>query len=160
MKTTVTHQKHAEYYANRKKLPSFKLYSQIYQRKAYINKRNVLLATHAANWKAARIELLTFLGGFCRTCSYSADWRALQIDHVNGDGFEDPNRRLKPDVMLKFLKEHPEQMGRYQLLCANCNIIKRSTNGEFRTRKPLQELEAGLQTIISQHEAGNIIPPR
>ena len=72
-----------------------------------------------------RIELLGFLGGKCIKCGFS-DWRALQIDHINGNGAKDKIRNYTKDYNR--IKENPEK---YQLLCANCNWIKRYENHEY-----------------------------
>jgi hypothetical protein len=81
-----------------------------------------------------RLEILELLGGArCCKCGFT-DWRALQIDHIHGNG--------KGDSMTKggntnlwslrgWLKNHPEESrGIYQVLCANCNWIKRHESGE------------------------------
>lgn len=72
------------------------------------------------------------LGGCCIQCGFD-DERALQIDHINGGGSKerkDPgfsrtnhNRR----VLQSFLAGE----NKYQLLCANCNWIKRYENNEL-----------------------------
>ena len=80
------------------------------------------------NNKKRRKEILAFLGDKCKRCGYDEDYRALQIDHVNGDGGKDRKKyghsasALKRDV-----HSHPEK---YQLLCANCNWIKRDEQKE------------------------------
>jgi len=58
-----------------------------------------------------------------------ADERALQIDHRAGNG--NAERRAvnnnAPAIYRRVLRE-PH---RYQLLCANCNWIKRAENQEY-----------------------------
>lgn len=69
-----------------------------------------------------RRGLIDQFGGKCVRCGFT-DWRALQFDHVNNDGAVD--RRAgghNQRVLKKLLTENP---GRFQLLCANCNNIKR-----------------------------------
>ena len=76
-----------------------------------------------------RKDALLKLGGVCIVCGFN-DPRALQIDHVNGGGTAE---RLATgrcqNTIHKFVLE--DTVGKYQLLCANCNWIKRHTNGEF-----------------------------
>lgn len=81
-----------------------------------------------AKWKAAAHAVL---GGACKRCGF-ADARALQIDHVHGDGFTEKGERRRIGSMGGYYKRVVEQAasGRYQLLCANCNWIKRAENGE------------------------------
>lgn len=65
------------------------------------------------------------LGNKCNRCGFD-DRRALQIDHVNGGGCTERNAIGQVGVLVRALK-HPDL---YQLLCANCNWIKRDENGE------------------------------
>lgn len=92
------------------------------------------------NNKKRRMEIILSLGGKCEKCGFE-DIRALQIDHVNGGGGKEREsyghsasalkRRVKKDVD-KGTKE-------YQLLCANCNWIKREEEGElFRCKNQSQ----------------------
>jgi hypothetical protein len=94
----------------------------------------------AQRWKAA---VHAALGGKCAHCGFQ-DSRALQIDHVNGDGYKDakraPNcaggRTRKYGSLGTYYKIVVQQAdsGRYQLLCANCNWIKRDERQEYFTR--------------------------
>lgn len=88
-------------------------------------------STAVRHW---RTEAVGLLGGVCVKCGFS-DARALQIDHVNGDGYAD--RRSSPGrkscntyVYYKRIVEQPESRERYQILCANCNWIKKHDNKE------------------------------
>jgi hypothetical protein len=66
-------------------------------------------------------------GSKCSRCGFS-DWRALQLDHTNGNG-----RKLKEQRGAKLCAEilaGKHDKGKIQLLCANCNWIKRSELGE------------------------------
>lgn len=56
----------------------------------------------------------------------SRNW-ALQIDHVNGDGYIKRKSIKSYEAQLKDIKEHKEE---YQVLCANCNWIKKYENKE------------------------------
>jgi len=72
-----------------------------------------------------RLLMLNFLGGIrCKRCGFS-DYRALQIDHTFDDGSEERKTRLTSSQKKYFIKikNNPE---RYQVLCANCNSIKRA----------------------------------
>lgn len=82
--------------------------------------------------KKIRSAALSVLGGKCVHCGFS-DVRALQIDHVNGGGSKDKKRRgcggqFYNQVIKSFLNKENE----FQLLCANCNWIKRVENNEVR----------------------------
>ena len=73
-----------------------------------------------------RLEVLEHLGGQCVVCGIS-DYRVLQIDHVNGGGSEDRKNLSRTTFIAKVLKDDGSM---YQLLCANCNWIKRFENNE------------------------------
>ena len=49
------------------------------------------------------------------------DPRALQIDHVNNDGHAEPLKAYRYGFLKSVLAD---TAGRFQLLCANCNVIK------------------------------------
>ena len=85
--------------------------------------------------------IIALLGGRCSspTCHWvnddgsigCTDFRALQIDHVEGHGTNDikAGGTAWYDRVLKFIKSDLTQT-KYQLLCANCNWIKRSVKNE------------------------------
>lgn len=85
------------------------------------------------NRERVRKQTLDLLGGVnCATCGF-ADWRALQIDHRNGGGHREQRDRgftlTAASDLWKFrawIKANPDEAKkRYQVLCANCNWIKR-----------------------------------
>jgi hypothetical protein len=85
-----------------------------------------------------RNTVLNAMGGKCSRCPFS-DYRALQIDHVNGDGKEDRALHMKRrGYYARVLKSFLAGEGRYQLLCCNCNWIKRCENQEYRKKKEAQ----------------------
>lgn len=70
-----------------------------------------------------RIRIINLLGGKCVKCGFS-DWRGLQIDHVRGGGTKH-RKRCKNESAYNKEIEAGITSGDYQLLCANCNQIKR-----------------------------------
>lgn len=74
--------------------------------------------------KAKRLEVISALGGKCVKCGFS-DWRALQIDHVNSDGAWERTMQSRSISAFHNKVIREKDKGRYQLLCANCNWIKR-----------------------------------
>ena len=75
-----------------------------------------------------RISLFNLIGEpVCKRCGFS-DIRALQIDHVYGGGNQE---RKKNRNLTKLISEKPNN---YQILCANCNWIKRVENNEVKGR--------------------------
>jgi hypothetical protein len=80
-----------------------------------------------------RQQVIEALGGKCRQCGFD-DWRALQVDHINGGGTQ--HRRTYVSMYRYYkdiLASAQAQSGEYQLLCANCNQIKRYEEGERYT---------------------------
>jgi hypothetical protein len=81
--------------------------------------------------RAKRIRLLTLseYGGKCACCGEA--WaEALQIDHINGDGSK-LRRNGEHNGGFQFymdLKKRGWPKDNYQILCANCNVSKRSEN--------------------------------
>jgi hypothetical protein len=86
---------------------------------------NRLHSTHSLEKR--RLAFLTAMGGKCIQCGFS-DWRALQVDHVHGGGSAE-RKALKSNSKAFYAKvlANPEA---YQLLCANCNWIKKYENKE------------------------------
>ena len=76
-----------------------------------------------------RERVFEILGDTCKRCGFK-DKRALQIDHVNGDGAKqrrEIGKRSSYGLYRLILKE--KQFENYQILCANCNWIKRVEEG-------------------------------
>lgn len=66
-------------------------------------------------------------GHYCFRCGYT-DKRALQIDHVLGGGTKE--REVFKSTTSYLKKVLADETGSYQILCANCNWIKRAEEGE------------------------------
>lgn len=81
--------------------------------------------------RRARLEILQLLGGGrCARCGFS-DWRALQVDHIHSDGHL-VNRKGNWLSLPKIRATLADAKQRFQVLCANCNWIKRHEQQEFR----------------------------
>jgi len=86
------------------------------------------------NYRAAmRQKVLKALGGKCKRCGFD-DWRALQIDHVKGGGYKERKEMGHSGGPRYYLYVMADKTGRYQILCANCNWIKRYVNNETAPR--------------------------
>lgn len=85
-----------------------------------------------------REEIINLMGGKCSSCGFD-DHRALQIDHVNSDGKD--HRKIFANRAFAYYKDIRDSFvsgdGRFQLLCANCNWIKRHELEEHTKRKDL-----------------------
>lgn len=78
-----------------------------------------------------RARVIKHLGGECVRCGFT-DIRALQVDHIDGHGVTHIRAVSWRARYKHILETTPNTI--YQLLCANCNWIKRAENNE--TRKP------------------------
>jgi hypothetical protein len=76
-------------------------------------------------------EIIRLMGGSCARCGYS-DVRALQIDHINGGGSKELRTlgQWKTYQKVYYMVLDGSAKREYQILCANCNWIKRHENKE------------------------------
>ena len=87
-------------------------------------RRNVLERSY---YRKNRDKVLDILGGKCIRCGFD-DRRALQVDHINGGGNKErliygSDREINRAIANGKIQH-------VQLLCANCNCIKRVENNE------------------------------
>lgn len=92
---------------------------------------------HRTKYQELKEQVYILLGNKCAVCGFD-DVRALQIDHVAGNGNTD--RRSKTGAkrstgygytFFKKILADPDAKNKYQILCANHNWIKRVENKEF-----------------------------
>lgn len=104
-------------------------------------RKKYMINQHIDRRRKIRLELITLLGGHCHN-PYNIDHsgfekdidynRCLQVDHVNGKGNKDRNNNSHTsDIYRRMIKEIKAGSNDYQLLCANCNWIKRHKNNEY-----------------------------
>lgn len=87
-----------------------------------------MAARYAQEWrKKVRSDLIRLMGGKCVRCGFS-DPRALQLDHLKGGGSKERAGGVRYALFMKLIKTR--DFSGFQLLCANCNFIKREENGE------------------------------
>ena len=98
-----------------------------------------------------RQKVISFLGGRCKICGFS-DSRALQIDHVHGGG----NKELRSGLSYYTHSRNvmSDTTGKYQLLCANCNWIKKHVQEE--TTKKFKDKDRSA-TTNSLHIGSNAL---
>ena len=82
-----------------------------------------------------RLEVFKLLGNKCsnQNCLVTGgcrDIRCLQIDHVNGGGLKERHSFSGSKYASVVLSKIRSGSKEYQLLCANCNWIKKHENGE------------------------------
>lgn len=90
------------------------------------------------------------LGHQCSRCGFT-DKRALQIDHVNGGGNKEHAEIKCQARYLRKVLDDTE--GTYQILCANCNWIKRMERLEHR--KPVYT-EDEIKKILDTNPDGPV----
>jgi len=91
-----------------------------------------------------RRKAIAKLGRKCRRCGFS-DERALQFDHIESDGHED---RKKTTAAARYRGIITGTLKCFQLLCANCNWIKKYENNEHRNgKRPLRMMKTAGGTF-------------
>ncbi len=107
---------HSIYYSDRS--PEYKEWNRIYQNRYYMRRKERVIAHYSNNTR------------ICKHCGFS-DMMALSIDHVNGGG--EAHRKLinkkSGNEFYWWLIDQNFPDG-YQVLCMNCQSIKRYTNHE------------------------------
>ena len=102
-----------------------------YGKKRYqADKENMKAKAREYNFRT-RAAIFELLGKVCGRCGFE-DMRALQIDHVNGGGSKENKSLIGVTKYTYILKKVADGSTDYQILCANCNWIKRCENGEVR----------------------------
>jgi len=96
--------------------------------KHYHNNRSKLSEVKREYHISLRKRVLAYLGGKCIRCGFS-DERALHIDHINGGGKAEFKHGGRNRSLLDILSGKRNDL---QLLCANCNFIKRIENNEIK----------------------------
>lgn len=118
-----------QYYIDNKNNPDFIRRSKEYSKKSYIKNFDNKQAYQKQRWESIRIQTMESVGDLkCAKCGFE-DTRALQIDHINGEGRQHRKQFTSNKHYMKYIKDNPSG---FQILCANCNFIKRDENNEFR----------------------------
>ena len=95
------------------------------RRKYYVTNRTQIRSVATRRIDKLKAELYNIFGKRCVQCGFD-DVRALQLDHINGGGAQERRGKTAAQVWRNAIN-NPEG---YQMLCANCNSIKRYTHGE------------------------------
>ena len=105
-------------------IPNRKIkYCSVCGKKARIKAQSTYHTTYDHN---LRTSVLRLLGGECKRCGMT-DVRVLQIDHINGNGYKERIEQNYDGGNTHYYYKHILEVNGdgYQLLCANCNWIKR-----------------------------------
>ena len=87
-------------------------------------------AKRRARQRGMRLAVIEYLGKTCVYCGFT-DIRALQLDHVKGSGKLDFKKHKSPDSLYRYYFNNLDMAKEnLQVLCANCNWIKKYEKGE------------------------------
>ena len=103
-----------------------------YYRQHRLTHNKELKESHRMYYRRDKDKLFEILGGKkCVRCGFT-DERALQFDHINGGGsLERKEAGTNRFLVMKWVKD-PDIKLKIQVLCANCNWIKRYENKEVK----------------------------
>ena len=126
-------------------IPCYREHGRVDRSRPEVRERMNLRGAKAA---AKRKQMLfEAMGGKCTKCGFD-DHRALCIDHIKGDGKTHrygSGTRITGANLYRMLLASPEEIeGRFQLLCCNCNQIKKLTCGEGRGKSRLNVYDAAF----------------
>ena len=110
-----------------------KLSNRMSTAKWYKNNKQIHLVNTSKNYQSYKSQLYDILGHECIQCGYS-DKRALQFDHIHSDGKQD-RESLGGSMNRYYVKRPIMALLKLQVLCANCNWIKRTEERELFSRK-------------------------
>jgi hypothetical protein len=99
----------------------------------YLQQKSFINWERRIKYRKARETVFHVLGQHCCVKCGFHDKRALQFDHINGGG----SKQHRVDFLNKrvefylYYAYHPEEARRtLQVMCSNCNAIKRIEKGE------------------------------
>lgn len=87
--------------------------------------------------QSKKIKLMEILGGVkcsnpdCLVTGGCRDIRCLQFDHINGGGRKESESVGNRQMMFNYLNNPNLAKKNLQVLCANCNWIKKHVNKEY-----------------------------
>ena len=117
--------------------PHYKEEMVILSRDFYRNNKEKIKKRFHKRGNDLKLEIFALLGNKCSSPNCAVvggmkDLRALQIDHINGGGAKEWRIMHSPETYYKHILGQLKIGSKdYQLLCANCNWIKRVENKEL-----------------------------
>ena len=119
--------KQNEYNKNWRKMNPEK--SKLIQKRCYYKNHTNTKTVEQKRLQKIRMDLMNILGGaYCKDCGFNI-LEALQFDHIFGGGTKERKLFASGRAMYYFYIKNPEiAKQRLQVLCANCNFIKRAKN--------------------------------
>lgn len=103
-----------------------------YRRQYYIRNKQTICQQAKEYLSKLKTIAHNLLGNSCTSCGIS-DVRVLQIDHINGGGYSERKRVTGITSRYKLVIESVQRgENKYQLLCANCNWIKKYDENQVK----------------------------
>ena len=121
--------KNREYFINNKE--KIKQYNKGWNKQYFQKNKDKFRKYAKQHHRDIRKKLINLMGGKCVRCGF-CDERALQIDHINGGGYKERKGSSSQNFNRRAIRSIESKEGKFQLLCANCNWIKRHENNENR----------------------------
>ena len=115
------------YEANRRKELIARKINWRENREKYVLRKKDLFAK---KYYTLKFSVYKKYGNKCAVCGESRQ-PCLSIDHINGDGKEHRKHKSSLRILQDVLGD---ESGRFQILCMNCQWIKRSENKEWKSR--------------------------
>lgn len=106
---------------------------RLYREKTYASKAYREKWNSSKYWRNLIFEILNPIcnNPNCEVSGRCKNKLCLQIDHINGGGREEREHFKNGTTMYRFYAKRPDLCKeRLQILCANCNQIKRFINNE------------------------------
>ena len=104
-------------------------------------------AANSLHAQRQRQEVIDLLGGpVCARCEFD-DIRALVVDHKDGGGSQHRRDAVSLWGVYRHALEHPEE---YQVLCCNCNQIKRHEDGEWSSTEYIAKVRASPRETVTK----------
>lgn len=106
-------------------------YQKVYRKANWAWLEPIVRENVKKSYRKSRLLLIEQLGGRCSNSSClvpggCTDIRCLQFDHIHSDGYIE-RKSVYPATMIRYYLKNPDiAKKKIQLLCANCNWIKKS----------------------------------
>jgi len=99
-----------------------------YYKEYYRSNKYIICKRSRDKWREKRNKILEFAGKKCIKCGFN-DERALSIDHIDGRGFTRISWNKELNKILQSIEDKTFNL-KFQILCFNCNQIKKVENNE------------------------------
>lgn len=136
------------HFQDNKHKPEYKARKLRDAREFYNRNREHLLVKERSKNALLRLEVIDKLGGRCSLCGLS-DHRALEFDHVNGDGYLERSSTVHSSSKYIRMLKRDDLFKQFQLLCGSCHNIKTYEKGEHRRREARPQPLGNVSAIQS-----------